>query len=397
MEFRYVAVDATGKKVKGYRNADNEAELEHQLSRSNLILLHCRTRLFSLSIIPRTMLSKNFILEFSRQMSILLLAGLSLSQALLVVEQELKHKTEKLFLQSLQKQVQQGQGLAQAIEDIKLGFDKHYCDVIAVGEETGRLADAFAQNFQHLTAQLQLKRQLKQACIYPVSVLLVSFVVIAILLVKVIPGFESLFSSFDQQLPLATQWVINSAKLLQEHGVSISVSLLMVVFAIKIANKFAYTAFQLDRVKLLLPIVGKSLTLNFYAAFSLSCHNLLKAGIPLHLALLKVKATIRNKVWLAKLDLVEQELRAGKSFYLACEQSTLFPIAFLQLIKVGEETGSLDVRLGNLTEVYQKQLDDYVKQVMSLMEPCLIIFLGVTIGGLVLVMYLPIFSMSTFL
>lgn len=398
MEFHYIAVNEAGKRVTGVCQAKSKQQVMERLKLQKLHLVNCRLKLTSLLVFKRqSKLSRTFLLEFSRQMSVLLDAGLSLTQAFDIVGKEQKTPAYKTCIQELMTGVQQGQTLSLAMTQASSDFDHNYRQVIAVGEQTGQLAQAFAQNYNYLATSAQLKQQVKQACVYPILVLLVSITVITILLLKVIPGFESLFASFDQSLPYATEQVILFAKFLQQNTHVIFSAILVFVLLFLLSLKWPQTRYFIDRGKLKLPLFGAIFNLSFYTSFALHCHNLLSAGVPLHQVLAKLKLSFSNMFIAEKLAEVEQEVNAGKSFYQACQQTKTFPSLFIQMLKVGEESGTLDHRLKNLAQVYQQRLDTYVKSIVNLIEPVIMILMGVIIGGLVLVMYLPIFEMSTFL
>ncbi len=397
MEFRYVAVNASGRRITGECSASSKVDVAKKLQVKHLQLISCQIKLSSLFRTSQYKLNKGILLELSRQMSILLSAGLSLSQAFEILAKEQSDLAAKRCIKHLSELVHQGQSLASALSDTSTSFDKSYCDVIAVGEKTGALGQAFEQNFVYLSARDKLNRQLKQASIYPVLVLLVSVIVITILLVKVIPGFESLFLSFDQELPFATQVVISIAKWFQSYWLLILGCNLTAICLFISCLKLQAVRFNFDKYVVKAPVVGTLLKLNFYTSFCLNGYNLLKAGIPLHHVLTKLRSGTRNMFWRIQLRTLQQAVNSGQSFHLACIQTDVFPSLLIQLIKVGEESGTLDNQLKNLAEVYQQRLDEYVKRIVSLLEPMIMIVMGVVIGGLVLVMYLPIFEMSTFL
>lgn len=398
MEFNYVAVNEQGQRVTGICQAQTKEHVAQQLSERKLQLVSCRWRWFSvIKIEHKPRLNKFFVLEFSRQMSVLLASGLSITQAFEIVQAEQKSKECRACLQNLLALVQQGQSVSFALQQVSSAFDNNYLEVIAVGEQAGALARAFEQNYYYLAALEKLTGQVKQACVYPALVLLVSILVISILLVKVIPGFESLFSSFAQPLPFATLQVIALSEFIQQHWGNILLALGIVIAGFSLSLKVQKVKRFTDKHKLRLPIIGLLLKFNLYANFALSCHNMLAAGLPLHQVLDKLKSGTRNLFFSAKINDIQQNVLTGTSFHQSCLATGLFPSLFIQLVKVGEESGSLDQRLKNLAEVYQQRLDSQVKAIVNLIEPAIMIIMGVLIGGLVLVMYLPIFEMSTFL
>ena len=397
MEFKYVAVNEHGKRITGICEAQNKQGLALQLAEVKLQLVSSRVMWFSIMKARKTKLTSTFVLEFSRQMSVLLASGLSITQAFEIVKGEQKSRVYQDCIERMLERVKQGKPVSSSLKQASEAFDDNYLEVISVGEQTGALALSFEQNHYYLSAAAKLKGQIKQACVYPILVLLVSVMVVSILLVKVIPGFESLFASFSQPLPYATLQVIALSDLLQKQWMNILIIFVATLSAFLISLKVAKFRLLVDKYTMKIPLVGQLLRFNLYASFALNCHNMTKAGLPLHQALEKLKTGTKNLFFSAKLSDIQQNILAGNSFHQSCFETQLFPSLFIQLIKVGEETGTLDERLKNLADVYRDRLDSSVKAMVGLIEPAIMIFMGVMIGGLVLVMYLPIFEMSTFL
>lgn len=396
MEFKYVAISADGQKQLGCCQAVNKEQAQVKLQQAGLHLLSCRPNYLSyFTIKPKV--GADFVVEFSRQMAVLLSSGLSLHQALLLLQQEQQKASEKAVVTALLTSVQQGQSLLLSLASANGQFNKDYCDVIEIGEKTGRLEQAFRQNAEYLFGQKKLAKQLRQALTYPVIVLLVALAVIVILLLKVLPSFESLFQSFEQSLPYPTQIVLSVSHYLQSNWLYILAGASLAVVIYLLTRKTALVIRTTARLKLHLPVVAKVIKLSFYTQFATSSHNLLSAGVPLHQVLNKLVNISAHPSWQRKLQQIENEVTAGNSFYSACQHSQLFPHLLLQLIKVGEESGSLELRLKNIADIYQQRLDEQIKFMVSLIEPSIMIFLGVVVGGLVLVMYLPIFTMSSFI
>lgn len=397
MKFKYVAVNEQGQRVVGICEAQNKVHLAQQLSEIKLHLVSAKLRLFSVIRTTRPKLSKDFVLEFSHQMSVLLTSGLSITQAFEIMKGEQKSKEHQKCIEKMRVLVQQGRPVGESLKQVSTVFDNNYLEVITVGEQTGALAQAFAQNHYYLSAAAKLKRQLKQACIYPTLILLVSILVVSILLVKVIPGFESLFASFSQPLPYGTLQVIALSEFIQTYWIDILIALVMLGGSFWLSLKVTKVRFVVDKYKIKLPLIGLLLRFNLYATFALNCHNMTTAGLPLHQVLDKLKSSTRNRFFSVKLSEIQASVLSGCSFHQSCIETGLFPPLFIQLIKVGEESGTLDKRLKNLADLYQDKLESHVKAMIGIIEPVVMILMGAIIGGLVLVMYLPIFEMSTFL
>lgn len=397
MEFKFVAVNQQGQRVTGIREAQTKEHLARQLAKDKLQLVSSQFRFLSVLRWQRSELSQVFLLEFSRQMSVLLASGLSITEAFEIIKSEQKNKQCQACIEKILALVQQGQSVSAALKQGSVAFDRRYLEIIAVGEQTGQLARSFAQNHHYLAMVDKLKKQIKRACIYPMLVLLVSILVVTVLLVKVIPKFESLFASFSQPLPYATLQAIALSEFIQAYWADIVIASVATIGICLLSLNLIKVRFWVDTYKLKLPFFGRLLRFSLYSHFALNCHIMLAAGLPLHQVLEKLKQSASNVFFSAKLSEIQQQVVAGNSFYQSCLETQLFPPLFIQLLKVGEESGTLDERLKNLAEVYRERLDSYVKVMVTSIEPMIMIVMGVVIGGLVLIMYLPIFEMSTFL
>lgn len=396
MEFRYVAVNSNGRRVTGRYQARNQNDVKVAMKQMSLHLVSCKP-VFGFERLLRPKLPKGFLIEFSRQMSILLSAGISVIHAFQVLLSEQSDKRVQICISQLLESVHQGCSLARAMEQNVYMFDQQYINTISIGEESGHLINAFEQNFTYLSDKQALTRKIKQASTYPLIVMVTALLVITLLLIKVIPSFQSLFANFDQELPVITQFVITLSFNLKAHWLTIIITVLVLGACCWFALLVKQIKYYFDKYKLSAPIFGTLFNYYFYTWFALSCHNLLKAGVPLHAAIAQLNSSTNNSYQRRALRVLEHQLKVGISFHHACSATNMFPAIFTQLVQVGENSGTLDMRLLNLANMYQSKLDDHISQVVKLIEPTIMLVTGVIIGGLVLVMYLPIFQMSAFL
>ena len=399
MEVKYCAVDESGKKRVGHFSGVSVENIVQDLERRGWTVLKCQPSSIFRSkweLLTRRN-NKEFVLEFSRQLSVLLNSGVSLIQAINITIGDTEQPQDKQLLMQVHTDIQNGIPLSKSLSQFSHLFSNHYIEVVELGEQTGGLAEAFERNLNFLIAKQKLVSQIKHASTYPFIVLTVAMIVISVLMLKVIPGFQSLFDNFDQQLPWATRQLISTSNFFIDyfyHGLALLIVMPTVIFlfaSIKRTKKY------FDRWLWRLPFVSKVYSMSFITSFSLTAHTMLDAGIPLNQTLVKLIKGTSNVFCKTQLQRVLQSVLKGESFYRALKQSGLFPSMFLQLIKVGEETGKLDSTLKTLSSIYQTRLEAHIKQIISLIEPAIVVLLGVIIGGLVLVMYLPIFEMSTFL
>jgi type IV pilus assembly protein PilC len=216
-------------------------------------------------------------------------------------------------------------------------------------------------------------------------------------MVKVVPGFQTLFDNFDQQLPWATRQVILLSDFVSANLLYLGSVFILLPVCYVLLTKSPATKRYIDLFMWRIPIITKLYQMSFVTSFSLTAYAMLNAGLPLNQALSKIQNGTKNSHTKTKLKSVIENVQEGESFYQSLKQTALFPFMFLTLIKVGEETGRLDATLKTLANIYQTRLEAHIKQIISLIEPAIVVLLGGIIGGLVLVMYLPIFEMSTFL
>lgn len=399
MEVRYSAVDKAGKKRVGRLSGLSIESIKQELFNKGWTVLSCQpiSPLLTLFTNLSNKVSKGFVINFSRQVAELLESGVSLLHALDIIVHDTEHEYDKKLIAQLSTDIQNGVSLSNSMAQFSHVFSLDYIEIIAVGEQTGLLAQAFDRNLYFLKAKQKLTAQIKQACTYPTIVLSVAIIVILVLMVKVVPGFQTLFDNFDQQLPWATRQVILLSDFISANLLYLGSAFILLPVCYVLLTKSPATKRYIDLFMWRIPIITKFYQMSFVTSFSLTAYAMLNAGLPLNQALSKIQNGTKNSHTKTKLKSVIENVQKGESFYQSLKQTALFPFMFLTLIKVGEETGRLDATLKTLANIYQTRLEAHIKQIISLIEPAIVVLLGVIIGGLVLVMYLPIFEMSTFL
>lgn len=399
MEVRYCAVDRAGKKRAGRLSGLSIESIQQDLIDKGWVVLSCQPISPLLSIFTNLSkkVSKEFVINFSRQVAVLLDSGVTLLQALEIIIEDTEHDFDKKLITQLSMDIQNGIAISKSMAQFSHIFGVNYIEIIAVGEQTGLLAQAFERNLYFLKAKQRLAAQVKQACTYPTIVLTVAIIVILVLMIKVVPGFQTLFENFDQQLPWATRQVIFLSDLVSANLIYLVMTFILLPVCYLLMTKSTVTKRYIDLLMWRIPIITTLYQMSFVTSFSLTAYSMLNAGLPLNQALSKIKNGTKNTYTKTKLLSVIESVQKGESFYQSLKQTALFPFMFLTLIKVGEETGRLDSTLKTLANIYQTRLEAHIKQIISLIEPTIVVLLGVIIGGLVLVMYLPIFEMSTFL
>jgi type IV pilus assembly protein PilC len=335
------------------------------------------------------------LVVFVRQFATMIDSGLPLVQCLDIQSKQAPNPTFRAQLTVVKEQVEAGMTFAEALKKYPDTFDELFRNMVAAGEAGGILDTILNRLAQYLEKAEKLKRQVKGAMFYPVTVLVVAFGVVALLLLKVVPTFEEMFADMGQALPAPTQIVIGLSKWLQAN--------FLMLVGIMVAAGFAFRAFKrtkkgelmLDQIMLRLPVMGELMRKVAVARFCRTLGTMISSGVPILEALEICARTAGNKVVENAIGGVRDGISAGRTISEPLTEAKVFPEMVCQMISVGEATGALDVMLNKVADFYEEEVDQAVENMTSLIEPLIIVFLGVVIGGLVIAMYMPIFSMAS--
>jgi type IV pilus assembly protein PilC len=299
------------------------------------------------------------------------------------------------MLLSIKGDVEGGDTLAQALGRKNLYFDDLFCNLVEAGEQAGVLETLLDKIATYKEKTESIKKKIKKALTYPVAVLIVAFIVTAVLLLFVVPVFEDLFKSFGANLPEFTQMVIGMSKWLQQWW---WVVLIVLVGVSTVFNYFKKRSRPfnhfLDRTMLKLPVVGMILNKSAIARFARTLGTMSAAGVPLVEALASVAGACGNIVYYDALMKMRDDVSTGQQLQFSMIQTGLFPNMVVQMVAIGEESGSIDNMLGKVADFYEEEVDNLVDNLSSLMEPIIMAILGVLVGGLIVAMYLPIFKLG---
>ncbi|CAK0742042.1 Type IV pilus assembly protein PilC [Gammaproteobacteria bacterium] len=335
------------------------------------------------------------IAVFARQLATMMSSGVPLVQAFEIVGRGHENPAMQELILSIKSDVESGSTLAETLAKHPLYFDKLFCNLVFAGEKAGILESLLHKIAIYKEKTEALKAKVKKAMFYPTAVLVVAFIITTILMIFVIPQFEELFKGFGAQLPALTVMVMDMSKFFQKYWWMIFGGVGGFVYALKELHKRS-TAFQffLDRVNLKLPIMGDIITKSIIARFARTLSTMFAAGVPLVEAMESVAGAAGNKVYSDAILKMRDSIATGQQLQLAMRQAGLFPNMVVQMVAIGEEAGALDAMLGKVADFFEEEVDNMVDGLTSLMEPLIMAFLGVVIGGLVLAMYLPIFKMG---
>lgn len=393
--FTYRGTNRAGATVTGERQADNKAQLAAALRREqiNVSKLSEKGKEFNIPTFGAGVESKELAV-FTRQFSVMIDAGLPLVQCLEILAGQQENKTFQKILNSVRGSVEGGATLSASMKQHEKVFDALYYNMVEAGE-TGGILDTILQRLStYIEKNVKLKRAVKSAMIYPVAVLGIATLVITLLLWKVVPVFVTLFNGLNVDLPLPTRIVIGLS-----NFVGSIYGLMMLIFAIAIgvAIKFWYGTpqgrYTIDAVLLKAPVVGLVLRKIAVARFTRTLGTLISSGVPILEGLDITARTSGNAVIEKAISETRKAVEAGRSLVDPLKETDAFPGMVTQMIGVGEQTGAMDAMLQKIADFYEDEVDAAVKDMLTAIEPIMIVFLGVIVGGVVISMYLPLFSL----
>jgi len=332
---------------------------------------------------------------FSRQLATMMSAGVPLVQSFEIISKGNEHPGMQKLVTALKTDIEGGSSLGQALKKHPRVFDDLFCNLVKAGEQAGILENLLNKIATYKEKSEILKSKIKKAMMYPAGILVVAFAVTIILLIWVVPQFEQLFTSFGSELPAFTQMVVSMSEFVQEWWWVIFGSIAIAIYS-TITLKRSSKKFNifLDRLVLKIPVVGNILKKAAVARYARTLGTMFAAGVPLVEAMESVAGAAGNQVYYDGIMKMRDDISTGQQLQTAMMQSKIFPSMTVQMVAIGEESGSLDAMLAKIADFYEREVDDAVDNMSSLMEPLIMVVLGVLIGGLVLAMYMPIFKMG---
>jgi type IV pilus assembly protein PilC len=386
--------------IVGERDADNRDALRQTLRKEQVVLTSVKEkgREFGIPKIGgRKKVKAKDLSVFTRQFSVMIDAGLPLVQCLEILAQQQDNKYFQQVLLQTRQDVEEGSTLAAAMARHPKVFDQLYCNMVDAGE-TGGILDLILQRLSTFIEKIvKLKRDILSAMIYPVAVILLAIVAVAVIMIVVIPQFQNIFLGLlgpGEQLPLPTRIVVGISNFLAGWG---GLSMLAVIIGTSVAVSYYYKTpggrWNIDKLLLKLPIFGDIMRKIAVARFSRTLSTLLSSGVPILQSLDITARTAGNVVIEKAIEKVRSGVERGESFVDPLKATEVFPNMVAQMIGIGEQTGALDAMLGKIADFYEQEVDSAIANLLTLIEPVLIAFLGVTIGSIVIAMYLPLFTL----
>jgi type IV pilus assembly protein PilC len=393
--FQWEGMDRHGKKVKGEMSGTSDALIKATLRRQGISPLKVKKKPKPLFGAGKKKITTKDITVFSRQLATMMSAGVPLVQSFEIVGRGHENKSMQDLIMDIKGSVEAGGTLAEALGKHPLQFDELFVNLVTAGEHAGILESILHRLATYLEKTEALKSKIKGALFYPTAVVVVAFIITAILMIFVIPQFQSLFSSFGADLPALTKLVISISQVFQDYWWAIFGGIAAVVVgALEARKRSPKVAHAVDRFSLKIPVVGEILEKSAIARFSRTLATMFAAGTPLVEAMASVAGACGNIVFYNATMKMRDEVATGTQLQVAMRESGIFPNMVIQMVAIGEESGSLDAMLSKVADWYEQEVDDSVEALTSLLEPVIMAVLGVLIGGLVVAMYLPIFKMG---
>ena len=392
--FVWEGTDKRGGKLKGELSGPNQALVKAQLRKQGINPTKVRPK-SSFSLGKGKKIKPLDIALFTRQMATMMKAGVPLLQSFDIIAEGFENPNMRKLVDDLKQEVAAGNSFASALRKQPKYFDDLYCNLVDSGEQSGSLETLLDRVATYKEKTEALKAKIKKAMTYPIAVIVVALVVSAILLIKVVPAFESVFAGFGAELPAFTQMIVGLSELLREWWIIVLIFLFAAAFALKEANtrseKFRDAK---DRLLLKLPIVGDILYKSAVARYARTLSTTFAAGVPLVDALDSVSGATGNVKFRNAVQQIKNDVSSGTQLNFSMRNTGVFPSMAVQMTAIGEESGALDEMLGKVATFYEEEVDNMVDNLTSLMEPMIMAVLGVVVGGLVIAMYLPIFQLG---
>ena len=390
--YAWEGTDKKGKRIKGEMRANGEAYVNATLRRQGISVIKVKKQS---SFQKSGKITEKDITLFTRQLATMMKAGVPLLQSFDIVGKGHSNPAVAKLLFDIKSDVETGSSLSQSFRKYSLYFDALFCNLIGAGEQAGILDSLLDRLATYKEKILAIKSKIKSALFYPVSIIVVAFIITAVIMIFVIPAFKELFSSFGAELPAPTLAVMALSDIFVEYWWaifgSIGGGIWFFFYTWKRSIKMQST---MDRLLLKLPIFGHLIRIATIARFARTLSTMFAAGVPLVEALDSVAGASGNRVYYDATKKIQSEISTGTSLTVAMQNSNVFPNMVLQMVAIGEESGALDSMLSKVADFFEEEVDDAVEALSSLMEPIIMVVLGTLIGGLVIAMYLPIFKMG---
>ena len=393
--YQWQGTNKQGRRIKGEQAANSAAAVKADLRRQGITPIKVKKKPKDLFAPKKPPIKPTDIAVFSRMLATMMSSGVPLMQSMQIIGEGHENASMQEMILAIKADVESGTSLTDSLAKYPLHFDDLYLSLVNAGEQSGTLETLLNEIATYKEKTEALKSKIKKAMVYPASILVVAFIVTAILMIFVIPQFEALFTGFGADLPALTKIVIGVSEFFQEKWWLIFGVLIGTVVSIIQARKRSRKVQQFfDRLLLKLPVIGAVVEKGAIARFARTFSTMFKAGVPMVEAMDSVAGATGNIVFSDATIAMKDDVATGTQLNVAMKSSEMFPNMPVQMVAIGEESGSLDSMLAKVADFYEAEVDDAVDNMTALMEPLIMVFLGGLIGTLVIAMYLPIFKMG---
>lgn len=391
--FEWEGKNSSGHKQKGMISSPSADLVKAKLRRQGIIPSKIKKKRKEFG--GKQKIEAGDIALFARQLTTMMGAGVPMVQSFEIVANGMDNKSMRDMVNGIKAEVESGSNLTNALRKYPNQFDELFCSLTEAGEQSGTLETLLGEIATYKEKSESLKKKIKKALFYPIAVLIIAFIVTAILLVFVVPQFESLFVGMGGDLPAFTKMIVNASEFMQSWWYVLFGGIGLTVWVFAQAKKRSKPfAELLDKLALKAPVFGDIVVKAATARFARTLATMSKAGVPLVEAMESVAGVAGNSVFEKAILKMKDEAATGQRLTASIESSGLFSNMVVQMVSIGEESGSIDDMLAKVADYYEEEVDNAVDAMTSLMEPMIMAFLGVVIGGLVVGMYLPIFKMG---
>ncbi|EDY85688.1 type II secretion system protein [gamma proteobacterium HTCC5015] len=395
--FSYKGMDRKGRKVEGEIDGINGDMVKAQLRQRGITPQSVRKKpkpLFSSGDTGKKIKASD-IAVFARQMATMMSSGVPLVQAFEIVGSSADNPRMKKLIYDIKNDVEGGANFADALAAHPDHFDSLFVNLVASGEASGTLETLLDKVATYKEKSEAIKKKIKKAMTYPIAVMVMAAVVTVILMVFVVPQFESIFQGFGADLPAFTQLVVDASRWMRSNiFILIAITVGLGFGFIQLKKRVPAVGIYLDKLSLKLPIFGGILNTSIHARFARTLATMFAAGVPLVEAMNSISGAVNNHVYEQAIYQIRDEISSGDPLTASMRRTNLFPNMMLAMVQIGEESGSIDSMLLKVADFYEEEVDNTVDNLSSLMEPMIMAVLGVLVGGLVIAMYLPIFKMG---
>lgn len=394
--YQWQGLDENEQSIRGILRASSEHEAIVKLKENKLKITVIRRQ----SILQRRVIASKItsteITLFTRQLSTTISSGIPLSQALKLLSTHQKNSLFKALIKQVMLQIESGYSLSDALQQHNEHFDAFYIQLVSIGEMTGTLQHIFQRLADLREKQQKMRQKAAKAMIYPSVITITAFLLAGVMLTTIIPQFAQLFSSVNAELPIYTQYLISISNWLTDHIITIC---LLFIFAMLLTTFSLHKlpAFNLwfNQMTTKLPFLGVIIQKYALISFSYGLSLTLSSGIPILTALQNISLNINNRYYQLTMKLIYQDISRGMTLHSALKKHDQFPDYFLQMVMVGEQSGTLDTMLDRVAKQYENDVDNIIDNLHKILEPSIMIFLGLIIGALIVSIYLPIFNLMT--